>query len=278
MAKPLQHLIVGSFLHLSRYGQRCIATSHDQDAFLTGGDETGALHRHIMKELIPMFKTKIDGQHLAELESELAGKRKAHALAVSNFAETRDRADALADKVARAALTGDLDLQNLEAELDAAERRARAFASARNQVGAEIRELAARLDHEKTRGQRETTARYLEAIADQIVRLVAELRPGMARLQAAMEASGFPDLLSFADLNLARIFPHNVFLGAGAIASGDPELWVETIRRYAAEIRSGTRSFELGETATQIAEARAASDDTVWRAIAAGTRRLLKTA
>ena len=218
-------------------------------------------------------KTAID-----QLETELTAKRDAHEKAVSNFAETRDKADRLADLVAHAALSGDFDLQNLESELDAAERRARAFASARNQVGAEIRELEQRLDHEKNRGQRETAARHLEGIADQIDAVVTELRPGMAKLQSSMEAVGFPDLLAFADLNLARIFPHNVFLGAGAIASGDPELWVETIRRYAAEIRSGQRSFELGPTATEIATARAASDNTVWTAIAAGTRRLLKTA
>ena len=98
----------------------------------------------------------------------------------------------------------------------------------------------------------------------------------MARFQAALESSGFPDLLSFADLNLARIFPHNIALGSGAIASGDPELWISTIRAYAAEIRNGTRSFELGPTATEIARDRAASDTNVWTAIAAGTRRLLK--
>ena len=93
-----------------------------------------------------------------------------------------------------------------------------------------------------------------------------------------MESSSFPDLLSFAELNLARIFPHNVFLGSGAIASDDPEKWIATIRAFAAEIRNGQRSFELGPTATQIAEERAASDNRVWTAIAAGTRRLLKTA
>ena len=93
-----------------------------------------------------------------------------------------------------------------------------------------------------------------------------------------MESSGFPDLISFADLNLARIFPHNVALGAGAIASNDPELWTSTIRTFAQEIRDGRRSFALGETATQIAQGRVASDNTVWTAIAAGTRRLLKTA
>ena len=75
-----------------------------------------------------MFKsTKNDGDKLAELEAELTAKRTAHDLAVSNFATTRDKADALADKVARAALTGDLDLQDLELELAAAERRSRAF-------------------------------------------------------------------------------------------------------------------------------------------------------
>jgi hypothetical protein len=223
-----------------------------------------------------MFKLKNDGDKLAALETELTTKRTAHATAVANFATTRDKADRLADLVAHAALTGDFDLQNLEAELEAAERRARAFASARNQVGGEIRELEARLAMEKTRGDREASARYLEGVADQIVSLVADLRPGMARLQAAMESSGFPDLLSSADLNLVRIFPHNVSMGAGAIASGDPELWVETIRRYAAEVRSGQRGFELGPTATQIAHDRAASDTNVWVAIADGARRLLK--
>ena len=137
-----------------------------------------------------MFK-KNDGDKLAALESELAGKREAHELAVSNFATTRDKADALADRVARAALTGDLDLQNLEAELEAAERRARAFASARNQVGIEIRELEQRLDLEKTRGQRDASAQFLEGVADQIIAVVTELRPGKAKLQAAMESSRF---------------------------------------------------------------------------------------
>ena len=181
-----------------------------------------------------MFKIKHDGR-LAELENELAAKRDAHSKALANFTETRDKADTLADKVARAALTGDFDLQNFEAELDAAERRARAFASARNQVGGEIRELEARLAMEKTRGDREASAKYLDNIADQIAAVVAELRPGMARLQAAMESSGFPDFLAYAAIDLVRIFPHNVALGAGAIASGDPELWTSTIRRYAAE-------------------------------------------
>ena len=225
-----------------------------------------------------MFKTKTDGDKLAALESELATKRKAHDLAVSNFTETRTKADKLADLVAHAALSGDFDLQNLESELDAAERRARAFASARNQVGAEIRELEARLDLERTRGNRDATASHLESIADQIAAVVAELRPGMAKLQAAMESAAFPDLLASADLNLVRIFPHNVALGCGAIASGDPELWISTIRAFAQEVRDGRRSFALGETAAQIATARAASDNTVWTAIAAGTRRLLKTA
>ena len=226
-----------------------------------------------------MFKTaKNDGDKLAALESELNAKRAAHETAVANFTETRDKADVLADRVARAALTGDLDLQNLEAELDAAERRARAFASARNAVGGEIRELESRINLEKTRDKSESAAKYLESIADEIVTLVADLRPGVAKLQALMEAAAFADLLSFADLNLARIFPHNIFLGSGALASSDPERWVETIRAFAAEIRDGRRSFELGETATQIAQARAASDTNVWTAIAAGTRRLLKTA
>ena len=132
-------------------------------------------------------KTAID-----QLETELSAKRQSHDTAVANFTETRDKADVLADKVARAALTGDFDLQNLEAELDAAERRARAFASARNQVGAEIRELEQRLDHEKNRGQRETAARHLEGIADQIDAVVADLRPGMVRLQGLMEARVSP--------------------------------------------------------------------------------------
>ena len=221
----------------------------------------------------PKSKTAID-----QLETELATKRAAHDTAVANFTAVRTRADALADQVAAAALVGDFDLQDLEHELDAAERRARAFASARNAVGIEIRELEQRLDHEKTRDKREASAKYLEGIADQIDAVVAELRPGMARLQGLMESSAFPELLSFADLNLARILPHNLFLGAGALASSDPEKWIATIRAYAAEIRSGQRSFELGATATEIATARAASDNTVWTAIAAGTRRLLKTA
>ena len=218
-------------------------------------------------------KTAID-----QLETELSAKRTAHDLAVANFAETRDKADTLADRVARAALTGDLDLQNLEAELEAAERRARAFASARNQVGIEICELEGQLEVEKTRDKREAAAKYLENVADQIAAVVAELRPGMAKLQSSMEAVGFPDLLAFADLNLAQIFPHNIALGSGAIASNDPELWTSTIRTFAQEIRDGKRSFALGETATEIAQGRVASDNTVWTAIAAGTRRLLKTA
>ena len=226
-----------------------------------------------------MFKsTKNDGQQLAKLESELNAKRQAHGLAVTNFTATRAKADALADQVAAAALVGDFDLNDLESSLDACERRCRAFAAARNAVGTEIREIESLIVLEKTRGQREEAALYLESVADQIDAVVAELRPGTAKLQSSMEAVGFPDLLAFADLNLARIFPHNVALGCGAIASGDPELWTSTIRAFAAEIRSGKRSFELGETATQIAQGRVASDNTVWTAIAAGTRRLLKTA
>ena len=206
-----------------------------------------------------MFKsTKNDGR-LAELESDLATKRQAHALAVSNFTATRDKADTLADRVARAALTGDLDLQNLETELKSVERRCRAFASARNAVGGEIREIEALIVLEKTRGQREAAAQYLESVADQIDAVVAELRPGMAKLQSSMEAVGFPDLLAFADLNLARIFPHNVALGCGAIASDDPKLWTSTIRAFAQEIRDGKRSFQLGETAMEIAQGRVAS-------------------
>ena len=58
----------------------------------------------------------------------------------------------------------------------------------------------------KNERQKRGVCGHLEGIADQIAAVVAELRPGMARLQSLMESSGFPDLISFADLNLARIF------------------------------------------------------------------------
>ena len=154
-----------------------------------------------------MFKSTRTTAAWPNSKSDLATKRQAHALAVSNFTATRDKADTLADRVARAALTGDLDLQNFETEVESVERRCRAFASARNAVGGEIREIEALIDLEKTRGQREAAAKYLESIADQIDAVVTELRPGMAKLQSSMEAVGFPDLLAFADLNFARIFP-----------------------------------------------------------------------
>ena len=221
----------------------------------------------------PKSKTAID-----QLETELATKRAAHDTAVANFTAVRTRADALADQVAAAAFVGGADLQDLEHELDAAERRARAFASARNAVGIEIRELEQRLNHEKTRDKREAVARYLESIADEIVAVVAEFGRAWHGFRGCSESSAFPDLLSFAAMDLVRLFPHNRFLGAGAIASSDPEKWVATIRAFAAEIRNGRRCFELGATATEIAKARAASDNNVWVAIAAGARRLLKTA
>ena len=65
-----------------------------------------------------MFKsTKNDGR-LAELENELAGKRtSARRRRSATSRKPGTGPIALAEKVARTALTGDLDLQNLESEL-----------------------------------------------------------------------------------------------------------------------------------------------------------------
>ena len=168
----------------------------------------------------------------------------------------------------------------MKQELDAAERRARAFASARIRRPPKSGNWNQRLDHEKTRDKAGSGGgNTWKALPTRSPRWLPSCGLGCRTSSRLWKVFRFfPALLSFADLNLARIFPHNVALGRWGYCE-----WVilncgsATIRAFAQEIRDGRRSFELGETATQIAQGRVASDNNVWTAIAAGTRRLLKT-
>ena len=131
-----------------------------------------------------MFKTaKNDGDKLSALKSELNAKRAAHETAVANFTETVTRPTSwLTVSPAPHSLatsTRKISKPNLmRPKGGLGHLQVRATRSA-----AKFASLKSRINLEKTRDKSKSAAKYLESIADEIVTLVADLRPGVAKLR-----------------------------------------------------------------------------------------------